>query len=588
MTMSGEPTSLEKYNFSVGKGRVTKGNFGGDTMEGFFKGSVAIGKKDNDYFANFSFAGGHLADRTAFLQSGAWGLDQSSAEKELNRLREEAEAAAKKADTKPEPKKESEIPEKSGDEPPVEVYEYVPPWERNSPQPGDPPTNEYQVQSELPDPKIYIYDPTAAIARTQAAQAAGAASVQDAGVEKPVVNTEGPSEERKTGETVPNTNPSQVDAPKKDASIPVTNTRVANPESEVSDSVGIQVESKKTVQTFLSSDILKEKAGILLGKISASLREDLQAIRLSKSLSRFAEGSSLHSLEFTDPKTEYLFLTSADAYLKGLESEVAAPDQPSETSSYLIDQYPEQFQSAVKITLSDDSITTPEQAQEKFISLGDTQKRQVLKLFNESVDQHVSSLPNGGDQSNPVKKSAELLKNLGLQRQVMPDDGNCFFFSVAANEQPSERARFSDQSTEANHQRQNLLETFSQLTPEQAQKSFPGQELFKTWQALESGLPTTEDYLSAKDAQSGYNIDSAAWGNSSHLKLNAIRTGKPQVAIDAVSNWINVYHPDGRQLSIDASMEDFKVGLREFITEKAVQVYESLPNHWNAVQVAKE
>lgn len=73
MTMSGEPAALEKYNFSVGKGRVTNANFGkGDSMENFFKGSVAIGKKDNDYFANFSFAGGHLANRTAFLQSGAW------------------------------------------------------------------------------------------------------------------------------------------------------------------------------------------------------------------------------------------------------------------------------------------------------------------------------------------------------------------------------------------------------------------------------------------------------------------------------------------------------------------------------------
>jgi hypothetical protein len=174
MTMRGEPTSLEKFNFSVGKGRVTDGTFAGDSMNSFFKGTVSLGEKKNaekDYFRNFSIAGGHLADRTAFLQSGAWGLDQSSAEKELNRLEEEAEAAAKKADTKPEPKKDSEIPEKSGDEPPVEVYEYVPQWERNSSQPGDPPTNEYQLQSEPPDPRIYNYDPTAAIAKARAAQA---------------------------------------------------------------------------------------------------------------------------------------------------------------------------------------------------------------------------------------------------------------------------------------------------------------------------------------------------------------------------------------------------------------------------------
>jgi OTU-like cysteine protease len=105
MNITGEPAALEKYNFTVGKGRVTDGKFGGDSMENFFKGSVSVGEKknaDKDYFQNFSIAGGHLADRTAFLQSGAWGLDQSSAEKELNRLEEEAEAAAKKADTKPE------------------------------------------------------------------------------------------------------------------------------------------------------------------------------------------------------------------------------------------------------------------------------------------------------------------------------------------------------------------------------------------------------------------------------------------------------------------------------------------------------
>ena len=526
MTMSGEPAALEKYNFSVGKGRVTDGKFGGDSMENFFKGSVSVGDKkkaDKDYFQNFSIAGGHLADKASFLQSGAWGLDQSSAEKELNRLEEEAEAAAKKT-------KEAEDAKKTS-------------------------------------------------------------GTQEAGEQKPVVQTEGPSKELKTGETVPNTNPSQVNEPHEGALIPVANTRVTNPESEISDSVGIQVESKKSEQNSLSRDILKEKAGKLLDKIPASLKADLQAIRLSKSLSRFAEWSSLHSLKFNDPQTEHLFLASADDYLTGLESEVAALSQPSQTSSDLIDQYPEQFQTAVQITSGDDSISTPKQAQEKFISLGQEQKQQVLELFGEFVKERVSSLPNEGSQlsqSNPVEKSAQLLKNLGLQRQVMPDDGNCFFFSVAANEQPSGSARFSDLPTEANHQRQNLLETFSQLTPEQAQKSFPGQELFKTWQALESGLPTSEDHFSAKDAQSGYNIDSAAWGNSSHLKLNAIRTGKPQIAIDADSNRINVYHPEGKQLSIDASMEDFKVGLRELITEKAVQVYEALPNHWNAVQVEKE
>jgi hypothetical protein len=110
MNISGEPAALEKYNFSVGKGRVTEGKFGGDSMENFFKGSVSVGDKkkaDKDYFQNFSIAGGHLADKASFLQSGAWGLDQSSAEKELNRLEEEAEAAAKKAKEAEDAKKNS-------------------------------------------------------------------------------------------------------------------------------------------------------------------------------------------------------------------------------------------------------------------------------------------------------------------------------------------------------------------------------------------------------------------------------------------------------------------------------------------------
>lgn len=122
MTMSGEPAALEKYNFSVGKGRVTEGKFGSESMEGFFKGSVHLGDKkktDKDYFQNFSFAGGHLADKTSFLQSGAWGLDQSSAEKELNRLEEEAEAAAKKAKEAEDAKKTIGTP-KVDDQKPVE------------------------------------------------------------------------------------------------------------------------------------------------------------------------------------------------------------------------------------------------------------------------------------------------------------------------------------------------------------------------------------------------------------------------------------------------------------------------------------
>ena len=104
MNIRGEPAALEKYNFSVGKGRVTNANFGkGDSMENFFKGSVSVGEKkkaDKDYFQNFSIAGGHLADKASFLQSGAWGLDANSAHKELERLEEEAKKAKEAEDAK--------------------------------------------------------------------------------------------------------------------------------------------------------------------------------------------------------------------------------------------------------------------------------------------------------------------------------------------------------------------------------------------------------------------------------------------------------------------------------------------------------
>jgi hypothetical protein len=531
MNISGEPAALEKYNFSVGKGRVTDGKFGGDSMEDFFKRTAHVGEgKGEEHYADFSFAGGHLKDKVSFLQSGAWGLDPIKAQERLQKLNEEAEAAAKKT-------KEAEDAKKNS-------------------------------------------------------------GTQEAGEQTPVVKTEGPQQELKTGETVPNTNPSQVNEPQKDASIPVANTRVTNPESEISDSVGIQVESKKSEQSFLSRDILKEKAGKLLDKILEAQEKDPALIdknpaatRLAKSIHRFAEGSSLDSLKFAAPQTEHLFLASADDYLTGLESEVAALSQPSQTSSDLIDQYPEQFQTAVQITSGDESITTSEQAKQKFESLGQEQKQQVLELFGEFVKERVSSVESEDSQSSQstaVDKSAQLLQKLGLQRREMPDDGNCFFFAVADNELPSQTGRFSDLSTEANHQRQNLLETFSQLTPEQAQKSFPGQELFKTWQALESGLPTTEDYLSAKDAQSGYKIDSSAWGTSSHLKLNAIRTGKPQIAIDAASNKVEVYHSSGNYKSVDASDKNATNDLRQFIQTTGAQIYEALPSHWNAARLASE
>ena len=103
MTIKGEPAALEKYNFGVGKGRVTNANFGkSGSMDGFFKGTSYVGdqSKAPKYFESFSIGGAHLADRTAFLQSGAWGLDQTSADKELERLEQEAKKAKEADDAK--------------------------------------------------------------------------------------------------------------------------------------------------------------------------------------------------------------------------------------------------------------------------------------------------------------------------------------------------------------------------------------------------------------------------------------------------------------------------------------------------------
>jgi len=103
MTIKGEPAALEKYNFGVGKGRVTNASFGkGDSMDGFFKGTSYVGDQSEapKYFESFSIGGAHLADRTAFLQSGAWGLDQTSADKELERLEQEAKKAKEAEDAK--------------------------------------------------------------------------------------------------------------------------------------------------------------------------------------------------------------------------------------------------------------------------------------------------------------------------------------------------------------------------------------------------------------------------------------------------------------------------------------------------------
>jgi hypothetical protein len=487
MTIKGEPAALEKYNFGVGKGRVTNASFGkSGSMDGFFKGTSYVGdqSKAPKYFESFSIGGAHLADRTAFLQSGAWGLDQTSAEKELNRLEEEAK---KLAESKTEAKKDTEAKTES-------------------------------------KPQLQVSDPA---------------------------------------------KKDQVDSSQKsNESVPVPTTA-----------------------------ILKEEAGKLLNKMNKaqehlpSLKENSAAQDIRKSLSRLAEGVSLESLKFNNPETEKLFLTSANDYLQGVDRDIDDFSNPKDSSLGLINDYPKEFLSACTRVAQDQNFQTLNPVV-IFSKLKGDEKTKVLKLFEELVNAKVSSMAVDQVSSNspsPTQKSAELLGNLGLQRQVVPGDGNCFFFAVAANDsRDSQDSSISKSPREANTRRDELLKTFQQLTHEQAQKTFRGKELFLTWDALQSGLLSEDQIITADKNPSRPLIAPSSWGNSSHLKLNAIRTGKPQVAIDAASDKIYVYHPSGRYKSVDAKHPNAKSDLQEFIKEKDAQIYESLPGHWNAVQVAKE
>jgi hypothetical protein len=487
MTIKGEPAALEKYNFGVGKGRVTNASFGkSDSMDGFFKGTSYVGDQSEapKYFESFSIGGAHLADRTAFLQSGAWGLDQTSAEKELNRLEEEAK---KLAESKTEAKKDTEAKTES-------------------------------------KPQLQVSDPA----------------------KKDQVDSS-----QKSNESVP---------------VPTTAT-------------------------------LKEEAGKLLNKMNKaqehlpSLKENSAAQDIRKSLSRLAEGVSLKSLKFNNPETEKLFLTSANDYLQGVDRDIDDFSNPKDSSLGLINDYPKEFLSACTRVAQDQNFQTLNPVV-IFSKLKGDEKTKVLKLFEELVNAKVSSMAVDQVSSNspsPTQKSAELLGNLGLQRQVVPGDGNCFFFAVAANDsRDSQDSSISKSPREANTRRDELLKTFQQLTHEQAQKTFRGKELFLTWDALQSGLLSEDQIITADKNPSRPLIAPSSWGNSSHLKLNAIRTGKPQVAIDAASDKIYVYHPSGRYKSVDAKHPNAKSDLHEFIKEKDAQIYESLPGHWNAVQVAKE
>jgi hypothetical protein len=318
-------------------------------------------------------------------------------------------------------------------------------------------------------------------------------------------------------------------------------------------------------------------------------------MRLAKSLHRYAEGSSLQTLKFANPETEKLFLSSASDYLRGLEGDIDTFSKPKDASLELIENYSDKFQAACSALKESISILQNEDISEltnaQILSkLQPDEKKKVLELFSEFVNEaNKSSVDHSSSNSpNATQKSAELLKSLGLERKEVPDNGNCLFFAVSANEKPeSDVSSFSNSPREANMVRDTLLESIQKMSPEQAKKIMPGKEFFKTWDALQSGLPTRDQYLKAQDVQEGFQVDSSAWGDSNHLRLNAIRTGKPQVAIDAGSNKVEVYFPSGNHKTHSTSQAGLKEELLDFISQKGAQVYEALPNHWNAVQVAK-
>jgi len=522
MTITGEPAALEKFNFGVGKGRVTDANFGSDSMKSFFKGFVGVGdqkKAEKDYFKSFSIGGAHLADRTAFLQSGAWGMDQSAALDELNRLEDEA---TKKA--------------------------------------------EEDTSSKT--------------------QPSGSASANT----NPVGTSQKDSVSQNTAQIVKG-------ADKEGA-------KIQNPPQAGDSPInGLVVNKSAQEKTFLSREILKDQAGELYDKVLAAsgkkpeLKDNPDFKRLVKNIHRYAEGSSLESLKFAKTETEKLFLSSAHEYLQGLDGDIDAFSNPKDPSLDLIEQYPTQFQAAWEALKTEKSLSLTDHdlqslsPSEILVKLQPDEKTNVLKLFNDFVNEanEASVDPSNSNSQSATQKSADLLKSLDLKRVQVPDDGNCLFFSISANDDPdSEVSSFSKSPREANTARDNLLETFEQLTPEKAQKSFSGRELFKTWDALQSGLLTVEQIRNAEKNGKNPSIDSSSWGTSSHLRLNAIRTGRPQVAIDAASNKIYVYHPSGNSKSVDASDVNAKSDLHEFTQKLAAQIYESLPGHWNAVQVPKE
>jgi len=85
MVITGDPKSLEKYNFSVKDGHMTKASFDGKDIDAkYFPGQVDIGagkssKKSDPYYQSFALSGSALASRKDFMKN-VFGLEEKDSD----------------------------------------------------------------------------------------------------------------------------------------------------------------------------------------------------------------------------------------------------------------------------------------------------------------------------------------------------------------------------------------------------------------------------------------------------------------------------------------------------------------------------
>lgn len=332
--------------------------------------------------------------------------------------------------------------------------------------------------------------------------------------------------------------------------------------------------TQEAIQSEARNSLMRLSEGIADAKAE---RPDIQ--RQGQRLEALASGSVFEHVSSQNLEFQQKLLESAAKELQSINGEIDAILRPRVNMSE-IEQYPEVFET-VCATYADkidgmDSLEWKELRPANLLEqLSENGKTELLSLFEQSLSEHLHSLSESdfpaGQSLTPKQRSQELLQNLGLARKESPENGHCFFHSLAATE-----PGVSDHSlpTEANHQRNKLIEKMNALPADQSAKLFPGQELYKTWEALVSGFP----------AENNRNVDSTAWGTASHLKLYAMAENRSMIAVDAADNRVDVYLPNGSSLNFDlnAGTGLTKTVLQNLIKDEKAGVLEILPNHWNA------